>query len=149
MKLSLGADARVVVTRRSCSSRVPAERNSGGNDALIVLHTAAQFMENGKLFFKQMANLPIHKQALNQIKHSSQGCRCVSPDHFGRHQFNCSSIFVKAVPKCPPCPLVYLPIFSLFLSSCLSGIWIIIRWMVSFPDSQCHSFKIVNMIEAA
>lgn len=90
------------------------ERDGGGNDALIVLDTAAQFMENRKLFFKQMANLSIHNQAFNEIKQSSQGCRCVSPDHFGRHQFNCSSIFVKAVPRCLPYPLFYLP--SLFLS---------------------------------
>lgn len=76
----------------------------------------AQFMENRKLLFKQMANLPIHNQAFNEIKQSSQGWRCVSPDHFGRHQFNCSSIFVKAVPKCLSCPLFYLPSSSLFLS---------------------------------
>lgn len=98
----------------ACNIRVPAERD--GSDALIVLDTAAQFMENRKLLFKQMANLPIHNQAFNEIKQSGQGCRCVSPDHFGRHQFNCSSIFVKAVPKCLSCPLFYLPSSSLFLS---------------------------------
>ena len=87
---------------------------SSGSDALIVLNTAAQFMKNRKLLFKQMANLPIHNQAFNEIKQSSQGCRCVSPDHFGRHQFNCSSIFVKSVPRCLSYPLFYLP--PLFLS---------------------------------
>lgn len=106
----------MVVAQWSCNIRVPAERDGGGNDALIVLNTAAEFMENRKPLFKQMANLPIHNQAFNEIKQSSQGCRYVSPDHFGRHQFNCSSIFVKAVPKCLPCPLFYLPSFSLFLS---------------------------------
>ena len=104
----------MAVARWSCPIRVPAERDGGGNDALIVLHTAAQLMENRKLLFKQMANLPTHNQACNEIKRSSQGCRCVRPDHFGRHQFNCSSIFVKAVPRCLPYPLYYLPSFSVF-----------------------------------
>lgn len=60
---------------------------------------------NRNPLFKQMASLPIHNQAFNEIKQSSQGCRCMSPDHFRRYQFNCTSIFVKAVPKCLSCPL--------------------------------------------
>lgn len=104
---------RLMVLQYQSSRREGAGR---GNDALIVLNTAAQFTENRKLLFKQMAGLPIHNQAFNEIKQSSQGCRCVSSDHFGRHQFNCTSIFVKAVPRCLSCPLFYLPSFSLFLS---------------------------------
>ena len=97
--------------------RAPAERemDSCGKDALIDSSTVV-LVENRKLLFKQMASLPIHNQAFNEISQNRQGCRCVSPDHFGRHQLNCISIFVKSVPRCPPCPLYYLPSFPLFLS---------------------------------
>lgn len=61
----------MLVVQWSCNISVPAERDDGKNDALIALNTATQFMENRKLLFKQMANLPIHNQAFNEIKHSS------------------------------------------------------------------------------
>lgn len=73
-----GADARAAVAHWSQQYQSSAERDGGGSNALIVLNTAAQFMKNIKLLFKQMANLPIHNQAFNEIKQSSQGCRCVS-----------------------------------------------------------------------
>ena len=97
--------------------RAPAERemDSSGEDALIDSNTVV-LVENRKLLFKQMASLPIHNQAFNEIRKNRQGCRCVNPDHFGRHQLNCISIFVKSVPGCPSCPLSYLPSFPLFLS---------------------------------
>lgn len=91
-------------------SEVPLRGRWQLRDALIVSNTAV-LVENRKLLFKQMASLSIHNQAFNEIKRSRQGCRYVSPDHFGRHQLNCISIFVKSVPRCPPCPLFYLPSF--------------------------------------
>lgn len=100
-------------------SEVPLRGRWQLRDALIVSNTAV-LVENRKLLFKQMASLSIHNQAFNEIKRSRQGCRYVSPDHFGRHQLNCISIFVKSVPRCPPCPLFYLPsFFILFFLSLL------------------------------
>lgn len=100
-------------------SEVPLRERWQRRDALIVSNTAV-LVENRKLLFKQMASLSIHNQAFNEIKRSRQGCRCVSPDHFGRHQLNCISIFVKSVPRCPPCPLFYPPSFFIFFFFCLS-----------------------------
>lgn len=113
---------------------------------LLIVPNTVVFMENRKLLFKQMASLSIHNQAFNEITQNRQGCRCVSPDHFGRRQLNCISIFVKSVPRCPPCPLFYLPslpFFFFFGLSCLSGLGVIIRW--TFPSGLPVPFSQLEM----